>query len=443
MNLRLAADEDGKLLAMESDFSVDHGPYSELGDILTLKGVQYMGAGYDIPAIRGEGRTVCTNHVWGSAFRGFGSPESMFPSEVLMDELAEKLGMDPFDLRYKNVYRPGSTTPTGQAPEVYSFPEMLDILKPKYDAALTSTKANSDDKIKRGVGLALGIFCCQFDGPDTSEVKVELNPDNTVTLFATWEDHGQGADAGALGTMHKALRPLGLTPDQIRLEMNDTSIAPNSGASAASRQQVVTGWAIKAACDLLMEAMKKDDGTFRTYEEMQADGKETAHTGIWTAPGTYCDENAQGSPSVNYQYGVVMAEVAVELASGKTQVERMTMAADVGKVCNRLVLDGQLYGGMAQGVGLALSEDYEDIKGHASLMGAGLPYIKDIPDDMELIYVETPREEGPFGASGAGEMPLCAPHSAIVNAIHNACGVRMTHLPARPEKILAALKAKG
>ena len=90
---------------METDWSVDHGPYSEFGDLLTLRGAQFMGAGYDIPNIRGEGRTVCTNHAWGSAFRAYGSPQSEFASEVLMDELAEKLGMDPLELRYKNVYR--------------------------------------------------------------------------------------------------------------------------------------------------------------------------------------------------------------------------------------------------------------------------------------------------------------------------------------------------
>ena len=109
-HLKLAADKSGKLLAMESDWSVDHGPYSEFGDLLTLRGAQFIGAGYDIPAIRGNGRTVCTNHAWGSAFRGYGGPESEFASEVLMDELAEKLGMDPLELRYKNVYRAVSYT---------------------------------------------------------------------------------------------------------------------------------------------------------------------------------------------------------------------------------------------------------------------------------------------------------------------------------------------
>ena len=109
-NVRMAASKDGEIKAMETDWSVDHGPYSEFGDLLTLRGAQFIGAGYNIPSIRGEGRTVATNHAWGSAFRGYGAPESEFPSEVLMDMLAEKLDMDPFDLRYKNVYRDGATT---------------------------------------------------------------------------------------------------------------------------------------------------------------------------------------------------------------------------------------------------------------------------------------------------------------------------------------------
>jgi aldehyde oxidoreductase len=441
VNMRFAADKEGKLLGMETDWSVDHGPYSEFGDLLTLRGAQFMGAGYDIPNIRGEGRTVCTNHAWGSAFRAYGSPQSEFSSEVLMDELAEKLGMDPLELRYKNVYREGSTNPSGQTPEVLSLPEMIDNLRPKYQAALEKAKANSGNGIKRGVGVSIGVYGCGLDGPDASEVRVELNPDNTVTVYASWEDHGQGADMGTLGTAHEGLRPLGLKPDQIHLVLNDTSKVPASGPSGGSRQQVVTGRAIQAGCELLLGGMRKSDGSFRTYDEMKAENITTSYDGKWTAPATNCDENGQGAPFAVYMYGVFMAEVAVETATGKTTVEKMTLVADIGKVNNRLVTDGQLYGGMAQGIGLALTEDFEDIQKHSTLVGAGFPYIKQIPDDMELIYVETPRPEGPFGAAGVGELPLTSPHAAIINAIYNACGSRVTKLPALPEKVLAGIKA--
>jgi len=441
MNVRLAAGKDGKLLGMESDWTVDHGPYSEFGDLLTLRGAQFIGAGYAIPSIRGEGRTVCTNHAWGSAFRGYGSPQSEFASEVLMDELAEKLGMDPLELRYLNCYRKGDTTPNGQEPEVLSLPEMIDILRPKYQAAKAKAKKNSTAEVKRGVGISLGVYGAGLDGPDASEAYVELNSDNTITIFNTWEDHGQGADMGSLGTAHEALRPMGVKPEQIRLVMNDTSVAPNSGPAGGSRSQVMVGKAIIAGCELLMAAMRKADKTYRTYDEMVAEKIPTKYTGQWTAPATHCDTNGVGNPFSCYMYGMFMSEVAVEVATGKTTVEKMTLVADVGTLCNKLVVDGQMYGGIAQGIGLALSEDFEDIKKHSTLVGAGFPYTQQIPDDMELIYVETPREHGPHGASGTGELPLTCPHAAVINAIYDACGVRITKLPALPEKVLAGLKA--
>lgn len=441
MNVRLAAGKDGKLLGMESDWTVDHGPYSEFGDLLTLRGAQFIGAGYSIPSIRGEGRTVCTNHAWGSAFRGYGSPQSEFASEVLMDELAEKIGMDPLELRYLNCYRKGDTTPNGQEPEVLSLPEMIDILRPKYEAAKAKAKKNSTAEVKRGVGISLGVYGAGLDGPDASEAYVELNSDNTITIFNTWEDHGQGADMGSLGTAHEALRPMGVKPEQIKLVMNDTSVAPNSGPAGGSRSQVMVGKAIIAGCELLMSGMRKADKTYRTYDEMVAEKIPTKYTGQWTAPATHCDTNGVGNPFSCYMYGMFMSEVAVEVATGKTTVEKMTLVADVGTLCNKLVVDGQMYGGLAQGIGLALTEDFEDIKKHSTLVGAGFPYTQQIPDDMELIYVETPREHGPHGASGTGELPLTCPHAAVINAIYNACGVRITKLPALPEKVLAGLKA--
>ncbi len=173
-----------------------------------------MGAGYHIPNIHGDLRTVCTNHSHGVPFRSFGSVESYLAFESLMDELAEKMGMDPLELRYLNVYRPGSTTPHGSAPEVYPFPEMFDTLRPHYQEALKRTRADSTADVKKGVGVALGIFPCGLGGPDNSSVYVELTPEGDVKIYHAWEDHGQGADMGVLGTAHECLRPLGLTPGQ-------------------------------------------------------------------------------------------------------------------------------------------------------------------------------------------------------------------------------------
>jgi aldehyde oxidoreductase len=442
IHLKYGADEKGKIIAMESDWIVDHGPYSEFGDLLTLRGSQFIGAGYGIPNIRGRGRTVCTNHAWGSPFRAYGSPQSFMASESLMDMLAEKMGMDPLELRYLNVYRPGDTTPVGQEPEVYSLPEMIDKLRPMYKEAVERAKKESTAAKKKGVGVAIGIYGSGIDGPDASEVWVELTKEG-VTLYATWEDHGQGADSGAIGNAHEALLPLGLKPEQIKLVMNDTALAPNSGPSGGSRQQVITGNAIKGGCDLLLAAMRKPGGGYRTYDEMVAENIPLRYSGKWTASmNTNCDlTTSQGKPFAIYMYGVFMAEVAVDTKTGKAQVEKMTAMTDIGKINNRLIVDGQMYGGVAQSIGLALSEDFEDLKKHTNMVACGIPYIKDIPDDFKIIYVETPRENGPFGSAGVGELPLTSPHAAVANAIYNATGVRITHLPALPEKVLAGDRA--
>lgn len=359
-----------------------------------------------------------------------------------MDELAEKLGIDPLELRYRNVYREGATTPTGQVPEVLSLPELLDTARPRYLAAKEKAARESTAEVKKGVGISVGVYGCGLDGPDTAEIAVELNEDGTVTIFATWHDHGQGADMGTLGTAHEALRPLGIAPENIRLVLNDTAVCPNAGPAGGSRSQVVVGRVIKAGCELLLGGMRKADGTFRTYAEMRDEKIATRYSGKWSAPCTDCNAEGQGSPFAVYMYGVFLAEVSVELATGKTTVDKMTLVADIGKIVNRLTVDGQLYGGIAQGIGLALSEDFEDIKKHSTMPGAGFPYIKQIPDEIDLVYVEVPRPEGPFGAGGVGELPLTCPHAAIINAIHNACGVRVTRLPALPEKVLAGLQGK-
>lgn len=439
MNVKLGADADGKLVAMESDFVVDHGPYSEFGDLLTKRGIQYIGAGYNIPNIRGRGRTVATNHAFGSAFRAYGSPQSFLASESLMDELAEKIGVDPFELRLRNVYRPGATTPNGQAPEVFSYPEIFEVMRPHYEAAKAKAAAESTAAVKKGVGIALGIYGCGLDGVDGAEVYVDLTKDG-VTLSVNWHDHGQGADMGTLGTAHEALLPLGLAPTQIKLVMNDTALMPNGGPAGGSRSQVMIGQAIKDGCEKLIAALRKDDGSFRSYDEMVAGSRELRYTGKYATTNKAIDAEGLGDPFTIYMYTLFLAQVAVSTKTGKTTVESFTAVTDIGKICNKLVVDGQMYGGIAQGIGLALSEDFEDLEKHTNLLDCGIPYAKDIPDDFTVLYVETPRDLGPFGAAGVGEAPLTASHVAVINGIKNATGVRITHLPALPEKVLTGLQ---
>jgi len=442
INAKLGADENGKLVAMETDWTVDHGAYSEFGDLLTHKGAQFIGAGYNIPNIRGKGRTVCTNHAWGAPYRGYGSPQSEFASESLMDELAEKIGMDPLELRYLNVYRPGGTTPTGQTPETFCLDKMIDIIRPKYAAAKEKAARESTPELKKGVGVSIGIYGAGGDGPDVAEAWVDLQKDG-VLVSTVWGEHGQGADAGILGTAHEALRPLGIPPNKIKIENSDTAKAPDGGPAGGSRSQVVVGNAIKACCENLIQAIQKPDGTFLTYDEVVKQGLPTRYMGKWSSPTMISDPNTgQGSPIPNYMYGVFMAEVTVNTKTGKVTVDKMTIVADVGSINNKLVVDGQIYGGIVQGIGFALSEDFEDIHKHINIVKCGLPFAKDVPDDIEIIYYDDPRKTGPFGASGVGELPNTAPHAAIINAVYWASGARIRELPAYPQKVLVALAEK-
>ncbi len=449
LHIKLAADENGKLLGLWGDNYVDHGPYSEFGDLLTHRLSQFVGAGYHIPSIRNKSQTVFTNHAWGSAFRGYGSPQSFMGSEIAIDVLADQMGMDPFDIRELNCYKESehSTIPTGYEPDVYCLEEMFQKARPLYEAGkkrVAEKNAASDGRYKYGIGVATGVYGSGLDGVDSSQAYAELNADGTVTMYVSWEDHGQGADMGAVVSSHETLREAGFTPDQIRLVMNDTKITPNSGPAGGSRSQVMTGNACRLACENLLAAMKKEDGTYRTYDEMVADGLETKYLGQWVA--TACADRpidqatAQGDPFSVYMYTIFLPEVCVDTQTGKVKVEKFTCVADVGTIMNKLLVDGSFYGGLAQGIGLALSENFEDIEKDTSLLKCGIPYPNDVPDDIELHYVETPRPNGPYGAAGCGEAPLDAPHPAILNAIFNATGARITQVPATPDVVQAALK---
>ncbi|MDY0094118.1 MAG: molybdopterin-dependent oxidoreductase [Candidatus Vecturithrix sp.] len=443
-NGRAACDENGKLTAVEFEFGMDQGAYTFGGDDVMTKQVRFAFFPYYVPNAAGISRIAITNHNFGTAYRSYGSPQAYTLSEALMDMLAEQAGIDPFEFRWRNIARPGETNLNSCSFRLYPMEHMMNMMRPYYEQAVKEAQAKDTPEVRRGVGLSWGGFNVSEGPTDHATVALELNPDNTITKYDTWQELGQGGDVGSLMVTLEALKPLKLKPEHIKLVQSDTKICPDSGMSAASRSHYMNGNATIIAGQKLMDAMRKKDGTFRTYDEMVQEGIPTKYEGKFmntVTPGlSRLDPNTGiGDPTPAFTYALNLAEVAVDTKTGKTTVTRFTCVADVGKVGNIAAVNGQAYGGISHSIGFALSENYEDVTRHTNIASSGVPYIKDIPDEIIVLYHESDDKTGPFGSSGASEAFQSSGHVAVLNAIYNACGVRIYEMPATKEKVKAGL----
>jgi len=443
-NGRVACDENGKITAAEFDFGIDHGAYSWGGDDLMTKPARFAFFPYVVPHVAGLARVANTNHNFGTAYRSYGSPQAYTMSEAIMDMLAEKVGLDPFEIRWRNIGRPGDTNINSYPFRQYPMEDMMLKMKPYYEKAVADAKAADTPALRRGVGLAWGVFNVSEGGTDSATVALELNPDNTFTKYDTWQELGQGGDIGSLMVTLEALKPLGVTPEQIRLVQSDTKLCPDSGMSAASRSHYMSGHATRIAGDKLLAAMRKPDGTYRTYDEMVKEKIPTKYFGKYetiVTPGLCrLDPNTGiGDPSPAYTYALNLAEVEVDTATGKARCIRFVCVDEVGKIGNIDAVNGQAYGGISHSIAFALSENYDDVKKHTNIATSGVPYSTDTPDDIVVIHMEKYETTGPWGSSGASEAFQAGGHVAVLNAIYNACGVRIFEIPATKEKIKAGL----
>jgi aldehyde oxidoreductase len=447
-NGRLAVGKDGKIVAAEYDVGLDHGAYGVVAGKIFNNLVSVGFHGYNVPSFKGLARGVATNHGFNAAYRGFGAPQIYTCTEALIDMAAEKLGMDPWEFRYLNAARPGDLTINSRPYHDYVYPSLLEKAKPIYDEYKAEAEAAKKAGRSVGVGISMGGFIITIGMFDSAEAALELMPDGGITCYDTWEDVGQGGDIGSLTHTVKALEPLGIKASQVRLVMNDSKICPDTGLAAASRCHYMGGNAIIDAANKLMDAMRKPDGSYRTYDEMVKEGIPTKYVGhydqfnIGLPPGL--DPNTgEGEKNPTYMYCVNVAQVEVDEATGKTKVLRYTTVADVGVVGNRLSVEGQAFGGLSHSIGFALSEQYNADKKTSNIVGAGIPQIDAIPDDFNVILVEdNPRPAGPHGSCGCSECFQSSGHMAVINAINNACGVRVYELPATPDKVKAGLEAK-
>jgi aldehyde oxidoreductase len=449
-NTRLACDENGKIIAAEWDNGLDHGAYNELGDDLTTRIARFMYFPYNVPNCMGISRVATTNHSYGTAYRGYGSPQAYTASEAMMDMMAEKMGIDPFEFRRINVAREGDYNINGYQFTQYPGEKIMERMRPIYEKAVADAKAHDTPEKRRGVGVAWGGYNVTEGTADQCTVAIELAPDNTFVKYDTWQDQGQGGDIGSLMVTLEALRvvfgKVGRVIDKsdVKLIQNDSKFCPDHGATASSRSHFMNGISSKGAAEKLFAAMQKPDGTLRTYDEMVAEGIPTKYENQFLNEefGVLADldpNTGVGNPTPDYTFALFLAEAEVDTATGKTTVIGFHCVDDVGVIGNIAAVNGQAYGGISHTIGFALSENYDDVKKHANILGAGIPTIKDVPDNLNVIHMETPRAQHPFGSSGASEAFQSSGHVAVINAIYNACGVRIYELPASPDKVKAGL----
>ncbi len=441
-NAKLGCDKDGKITGAEYDIVLDAGAYRD-SEYIMNRLAHFPFHGYSIPNIAGFSRIYNTNNAFGVAYRGFGSPQDYTCSEAIVDMLAEKSGIDPFEFRWRNIAREGDTTTSSYPYHEYPLEEIMTKLRPIYEEYKAEAQANSTPEKKRGVGVSIGGYATSVVPGDESSAAFELMPDGTFTHYGTWQEMGQGGDIGSMMASLKALEPLHVKPEDIHLVNSDTKYCPNGGPSGSSRQTFMETNAAAKAAEKLLNAMRKPDGTYRTYDEMVAEGIPTKYEGTYSCTAIeglkqYDQDTGIGDPFlVNYM--VNLAEVEVDTATGKTKVLRFTIGTDIGTVSNLNSALGQAYSGIEHGIGFALSEDYHDDGKHTNIASCGFPYIEQIPDDLNVIFCQNPRKQNAFGSVGCAEGFQSAAHMAVLNGIRAACGVRIYEMPALPAKVKAGL----
>ncbi|MGN6143588.1 MAG: xanthine dehydrogenase family protein molybdopterin-binding subunit, partial [Mesorhizobium sp.] len=462
MRASIGADAQGRIAGMVFEGDFNTGAYASWGPTVANRVPVHASGPYRTPNYRAEGRAIHTNGPISGAFRGFGVPQATIMQETLYDELADRLGIDRLAFRLANCLRDGDETVTGQRLEGVGIAACLEALEPHWHRALAETKAfnaaNADRK--RGVGVASCWYGCGNTSlPNPSTIKIGISTAGDVVLHQGAVDIGQGSNTVI---SQIAADALGVPLAAIRLKGADTAITPDAGKTSASRQTFVTGKAAEKAgkalrdkilrfanvsgeAQLALEAgaliIREGEATRRidlSALAADADGLAFVAQESYDPPTLPLDEKGQGKPYAVYGYGAQVAELEVDMKLGTVKLIKITAAHDVGKAINPLLAEGQIEGGIAQGIGLALMEEY--IPGRTeNLHDYLIPTIGDVPP-IETILVEVADPEGPFGAKGLGEHVLIPTAPAILNAIRHATGALVKKVPATPSRVLAAIR---
>jgi CO/xanthine dehydrogenase Mo-binding subunit/aerobic-type carbon monoxide dehydrogenase small subunit (CoxS/CutS family) len=463
MRATIGADADGTIRGLVFSGEFNTGAYASWGPTVANRVPVHASGPYVTPHYRAEGRAIHTNGPISGAFRGFGVPQATIMQETLYDELAAKLSVDRLEFRLKNALQNGCETVTGQVLSAgVGIADCLEALKPHWARALAdaeSFNAKQNDR-KRGVGIASCWYGCGNTSlPNPSTIKLAISRDGAVILHQGAVDIGQGSNTVIAQIAADAL---GVPLETLRLKSADTAITPDAGKTSASRQTFVSGKAAERAGRSLREkilrfanvsegATLQFEGTTLVIREgeairrldlagmkVDADGFAFGAEETYDPPVTPLDARGQGKPYAQYGFGAQIAELEVDIKLGTVKLIKFTAAHDVGRAINPVLAEGQIEGGIAQGIGMALMEEY--IPGRTeNLHDYLIPTIGDVPP-IESILIEVPDPEGPFGAKGLGEHVLIPTAPAILNAIRHATGVLVTKVPATPSRIRAAIR---
>lgn len=437
---RWGATKDGKITAAEVKMLADGGAYKFTTSIVTSNTVINCLGPYEIPNVKVDAYDVYTNNVPRGAFRGFGGPQGVYIAEQQVNKLAEALGIDPIEMRMRNLAKEGSLQTTG-AP----FPSGVSIREVTEQCAraagweqtptgwartVPARSAVEDEPNKvRGVGIACAHKNVGFSYgfPESCTVGIELHGGAEIERAVI----RHGASEVGMGThtviTQMAAEALGLSMEQIELISTDTAEVKDAGAVSASRMTFFIGNALKEASEIALQKWQDEERPVKvthTYYPRQTSAVDPV-TG-------QCD------PNVSYAYTTQAAEVLVDLETGEVKVEKIVCAIDVGKAINPQQVTGQVEGGLVQSVGYAVLENFVERDGQVltpSLSTYLVPTMLDIPKEIQSIIVETPDPQGPWGARGLGEVMNMCLAPAVTAAVHAATGVWFDEFPLTPERV--------
>jgi aldehyde oxidoreductase len=468
ISCRAGASSDGKLVAMDFAADFNTGAYASWGPTVSARVPIHASGPYKVPHFRAITRAIHTHLVPAGAFRGFGVPQGTIAQEQIYDTLAEKLGMDKLEFRWLNALDDESPTVTGQVIGAgVGIRACFEALRPRWQQARKEASAfntGSRNSLRRGVGVAgMWYGCGNTSLPNPSTMRVGLKRDGRVALHQGAVDIGQGS---ATVVTQICAEALGISLEYFDLLSGDTDITPDCGKTSASRQTFVSGKAAFLAGKQLRKAILEFSGGWPDstrislgkgilrlcHQDRQEllDLRELTLDNrgyVISAEATFdpatspLNNDGQGIPYAVYGFGAHLAELEVDTELGTIKVLKIAAAHDVGRAINPTLVEGQIEGGAAQGLGMALLEEFSPGKGE-NLHDYLIPTIGDMPP-VESILIEDPSPAGPFGAKGIGEQALIPTAPAILNALYDAAGVRIRKLPATPDKVRAAILARA